>query len=311
MSDHTGYFDEDGNELTREEVDALGDDVEVVEEEVADAPAAPQPAAQAPAAVDAPAKSGGRVPKALIAGVAAVVVLVGGGLAYGMSQVGNENTVEDVRAGVSSKSAEVSAKVEDKKQEVEESATWEPVTSPLCLNDKIDAAAWNGTGEKPKQRLNVVGRTALPEGIKGLLEKRENGEPRELVALQTDETRLGLYVSGTQVDSSTGDSTWWKVTVSLAGAEPVVLGEGKGSGNDVEMRYGACATIPEGSYWVTGRGGDDAATTVELMKPVKTGDFIYAVAGDDLLKLALEHKVVHFGGGDAASSSSAEAEPGN
>ncbi|MCB1253053.1 MAG: hypothetical protein KDB39_07385, partial [Austwickia sp.] len=146
MSDHTGYFDEDGNELTPEEVAALGDDVEIVEE--VEAPAAQQPAAETPAA------QRGRVPKALIGGVAVLVLAVGGGVAYGMHSLGQQNTVEDVSAAASSKVDSAKEAVEEKKEEVvgssEPSAEPEAVrtgvrvTGATCLDPA--AAQWDGEG---------------------------------------------------------------------------------------------------------------------------------------------------------------------
>ena len=113
MSDQ--YFDEDGNELSAEEIAALGDDVEIVEE--VSAPAAQQPAAETPAA------QRGRVPKGLIAGAAALVLAVGGGGAYALHSLGQQNTAQDVSAAASSKVDSAKEAVEEKKEEVRESVS--------------------------------------------------------------------------------------------------------------------------------------------------------------------------------------------
>lgn len=316
MSDQENYeyVDEDGNPLTPEEVAALGDDVEVEEvvEEVAEAPA---PAAKQPAAAPAPSAPVGKGVKAALAGAAVVVLALGGGLAYTMSQAGNEHTAADVKAGVASKSAAASAAVESKKQEVKEdvseSRTGQRVLGMHCPNDEVLQAQWSGGDDaaQPAYQLRKLSATSLPGGFTERVSKKEQGEPRELVMLQLDEYRMGLYVSSGSVDSQTGKSTWWKVTVSTSGAEPAILGEGQGDGTDKDVAK-ACDTLPESEYLVVDAGSDDAPTSLSLLKPARGGDgFVYAVSGDQLLKLGLE-KADAPKGGDAASSS-AEAEPEN
>ncbi|GAB03883.1 hypothetical protein GII30_15040 [Gordonia amarae] len=308
------YVDEHGNELSAEDVAALGDDVEIVEEEVVEAPAAApaQPAAEnaSPAPVTAPASSGSKVPKGLIAGAAALVLLVGGGVAYGMHELGNQNTTDDVKAAISSKSVAVSSAVESKKAEAI-SAKGEFLTGQRCPIAAVRGAQWDGE-ELPEYQLQTVGKTALPAGFRERVAKREKGEPREIVMLQLSDPRLGVYVSGTSVDSQSGKSTWWKTTVGITGEEPAVIGDGQGDGTDRDMR-GACESVPEGGYLVMADGAEeapDAPTKLLMLKPAAGEDgVVYAVNADgtELLRLRVAQTPAqareHSEGGDAASSS--------
>lgn len=311
------YVDEHGNPLSAEEIAALGDDVEIVEEEVTEAPAgAPaQPAAEnaSPAPVTAPASGGSKVPKGLIAGAAALVLLVGGGVAYGMHELGNQNTTDDVKAAISSKSVAVSSAVESKKEEAV-SAKGEYLVGQACPDRAVEGAQWAGGDEPlPEYQLQEVGKTALPAGFRERVAKRATGEPREVVMLQLSDSRLGVYVSGTSVDAQSGKSTWWKVTTAITGDEPAVLGDSMGDGTDRDMR-GACESVPEGSYLVMADGTEaapDAPTKLLMLKPATGSDgVVYAVNADgtELLRLRVAQTPAeareHSEGGDASSGSS-------
>lgn len=309
------YVDEHGNELSAEDVAALGDDVEIVEEEVVEAPAAApaRPAAEnaSPAPVTAPASSGSKVPKGLIAGAAALVLLVGGGVAYGMHELGNQNTTDDVKAAISSKSVAVSSAVESKKAEAI-SAKGEFLTGQRCPIAAVRGAQWDGEGELPEYQLQEVGKTALPAGFRERVAKKATGEPREVVMLQLSDSRLGVYVSGTSVDAQSGKSTWWKVTTAISGDEPAVLGDSMGDGTDRDMR-GACESVPEGGYLVMADGTEeapDSPTKLSMLKPAAGADgVVYAVNADgtELLRLRVAQtpaEARNAGGGDASASSS-------
>lgn len=311
MSDHTGYFDEDGNELTREEVDALGDDVEVVEEEVADAPAAPQPAAQAPVAVAAPAKPGKNL-KALALGAVAVVAVLGGGAAFGLSQLGNQNTAQDAKAAVSSKSAEVRESIAPSSsaapvEEAEVHGT--PVMGLGCQEGAFLAAQWAEGDPAPTHQLGVEEVISMPVGFTERMRKGEEkaGQRPKTAAVQMSSERLGIYVAGTENAQSNGDPVWWRVNVAISGGFSVI-GEGYGDGSDRDARMASCPTIDAGTYRVVGDGGStDAPTAVTLVKPEWSKGALggWALIGDKLARVQVEQTPK---GGDAASSSPAPSE---
>lgn len=97
------YVDENGNPV---DPTTLGE-YEVVDD---DTPVA-TPAAAAPH----------RIPKALMAIGAVGVLAIGGGIAYGLHSIGNQSTVGDVKAGVSSKAASASSAYRSESSAVESS----------------------------------------------------------------------------------------------------------------------------------------------------------------------------------------------
>lgn len=286
MSDHTGYFDEDGNELTPEEVAALGDDVEIVEE--VEAPAAQQPAAETPApSASAPAAQRGRVPKALLAGVAVLVLAVGGGVAYGMHSLGQQNTVEDVKQDVAAKSSKAREAVEDKKEEVRESvspsAEPEPVrtgtrvTGAACLDPA--AAQWDGEGDPPDHRLRQEAAAKLPSSVSARVKKRDSRNPSEIAITQPEKARLFVYASDPA-------GIYTRATVSIAGGLPVVLG----SGNVVEVGMDGndvCPTSVRPTEYAVVDGKREKA--VEIVASKSVGDTMYGVtSAGDIAELTLE-----------------------
>ena len=297
MSDHTGYFDEDGNELTPEEVAALGDDVEIVEE--VEAPAAQQPAAETPAA------QRGRVPKALIGGVAVLVLAVGGGVAYGMHSLGQQNTVEDVSAAASSKVDSAKEAVEEKKEEVvgssEPSAEPEAVrtgvrvTGATCLDPA--AAQWDGEGAEPDHRLRQEGSAKLPSSVSARVKKRDSRNPSEIAITQPENGRLFVYASDPA-------GIYTRATVSIAGGLPVVLG----SGNVVEVGADGrdtCPTTVRSAKYAVVDGKKERA--VEIVASKSVGDTMYGVtSAGDIAELVLE-KVDPEGADDTAADETDEA----
>ncbi|OBC01737.1 hypothetical protein [Gordonia sp. 852002-50395_SCH5434458] len=325
MSDqHPDYEDGHGNPLTRAEAVAriaAGREVyEVVTDEQpaaapapvpAAVPAEPEPAHASTPTVDKKPSERRPVPKALLAVVTAMLVLVGGGVAYGMHAVGEKNTVQDIRAGVSSKASAIKSSAVAKSSEVVQSAErsriGQRITGMICPTDELARAQWDGQGEKPAYQLRELAETALPAGFVARKAKADNGQPRELVMLQLSDSRMGVYISTTSVDSQSGKSAWWKVTVATSG-DPAILGEGMGDGTDRDMR-GACETVSEGQYLVVDDGHDDEPTSLALLKPTKADGVVYAIAGDRLLKLGLERVDTSHGaetgqeGGASVSSS--------
>ncbi|OBA39001.1 hypothetical protein [Gordonia sp. 852002-51296_SCH5728562-b] len=303
------YEDAQGNPLTPEQAEAAiadGREVyEVVDDVFVDPPVPTVPAA-APAPPAAESTTSRKAPKALLAMAAVVALAIGGGVAYGMHSLGQRNTTEDVKAAIASKSVAVSSVVESKKAEVSESVEQRVgtrITGMTCPADELARAQWDGQGEKPGHQLRKLAETALPAGFVSRKAKADKGEPREMVMLQLSDSRMGVYISTTSVDSQSGKSAWWKVTVGTSG-DPAILGEGMGDGTDQDMR-GACGTVPGGRYLVVDDDHEDEPTDLALLKPTKSDGVVYAIAGDRLLKLALERVDVTGTGQEGSVSSSA------
>lgn len=314
MPDQIGYeyFDEDGNPVDPAE---LGD-YEVVDDEAVETPvpaaAAVEPAPQAAPEATPPAAP--RIPKALFALGAAVVLGIGGVVVYGMHSIGQQNAVEDVQAAISSKSVAVSSAVESKKAEVV-SAKGEYLVGQKCPVRAVEGAQWADAGDPlPEYQLQAVGSTQLPAGFRERVKKKAAGEPREVVLIQLNDAQFGVYVSGATADTQNGRNTWWKALIGTSGDEPAVLGDGQGTGRDKDMS-GACKSIPEGDYLVMDDGATEApAAPTHLLglKPEADSDgVVYGVSedGEQLLKLRIaqtpaEAREAHAEGGDASASSS-------
>ncbi len=302
MSDQ--YFDEDGNELSAEEIAALGDDVEIVEE--VSAPAAQQPAAETPAA------QRGRVPKGLIAGAAALVLAVGGGGAYALHSLGQQNTAQDVSAAASSKVDSAKEAVEEKKEEVRESVspsaepeepvrTGTRVTGAACLDPA--AAQWDGEGGMPAFRLRQEGSAALPSSVSARVKKRDSRNPSEISIVQNGQNQLLVYASDPA-------GIYTRAKVSIAAGLPVVLG----SGNVVEVGADdrdVCPTNARPTAYAVVDGKREKA--VEIVASKSVGDTMYGVTGSgEITELVLE-KIEPEGADDTAESGetdeAAEPEP--
>lgn len=281
------YFDEHGNELTPEEVAALGD-YEIVEE-VEASPAAQQPAAETPApVVAAPAEQRGRVSKVLIGGVAVLVLAVGGGVAYAMHSLGQQNTAADAKEAVVSKSSEVRASVEAKSSEVrasvapsdepdEPARTGVRVTGAKCLDP--GPAVWDGQGEMPDHRLRQESAAKLPSSVSARVKKRDSRNPSEISIVQPETGRLLVYASDPA-------GIYNRATVSVAGGQPVVLGSGNvvsvgADGRDV------CPTNARATKYAVVDGKKERA--VEIVASKAVGDVMYGVnASGDIVELTLE-----------------------
>ena len=296
------YVDEQGNPLSPEEVASLGDDYEVVDEVV------PEPVQPAPAPVALKAS------RAVLAVAAVVVLGIGGVVAYGMHAMGQRNTVEDVKAAVSSKASVVSSAAASKSSEVRESVAARPVTGVGCREEAFAGAAWVEGAPKPANQLAVQEIIAMPTGFTERQRKAAatEGQAPLRAAVQLSDEQLGVYIASTANAQSNGEALWWKVTVAIAGGFSV-LGETYGDGHDVDMKS-ACATIADpGTYLVTGQGGSEAKPTeVTLIKPERASGTVtgWALIGDKLAQVRVEHTPAESSGGDdetgeGGSSSSA------
>ncbi len=183
MSDQYEYVDEEGNPVDPAE---LGDDVEFVDEEVEevveDTPAAAEPVVPTSEPVSAPTAAAAprKVPKALLAGVAAAVLLVGGGAAYGLSQLGNQDTVQDAKAAVTEKTEQVK---EEARADID-----------ACDGRQVAAASFSKGGDTPKMELKVTSVTALPPGYAERVAGLGDRAADRVTILQQSTGDLGVYV---------------------------------------------------------------------------------------------------------------------
>ncbi|WP_270484853.1 hypothetical protein [Gordonia jacobaea] len=316
MSDEESiYLDENGNVIDPAELEAGG--YEVVEyETVPDQPVAQTvPAAQTP---------GPRAPKALLAAGAAAVVLLGGGVVYGASQLGSQNTASDIRAGVASKKEQVESSYRAESASVRGSAEAERpglLTTTACgeyAGQGLTAAQWTGD-QRPSMQLKITSITDLPSGFRSragdLLTGAssaaapvstwadpsqgagpDGGSGPRLVLLQLTGSQIGIYTGSGPATEQGG--SWWKATSSTS---PVrITGEGPGTGTDKAMR-GACRTdFAAGDYLVVGDGstGDRTRLSAVIASGESKSTTAWAIVGTRLAQLTLEHD------GNSSSSSS-------
>lgn len=286
MSDQFEYFDEHGKPIDPADLD--GDEYEIIDEPVT----TPQPEPEQPTLLNVirPARAstdpdpGPRLSKGAIVGVLAVALVLGGGAAFALSQIGNENnatSVADVRSKVESKRDDV---VADARPDVD-----------ACGGTQIKDAAWTRNGEEPSKQLNVVDSLPLPpEFVK---RSATSADPADTTALvQFGDRSLGIYDYDAKADKKVEKADrWWKVSVTTA-PELAVTGEEKGTGRDVDAAT-ACTSVPGGVYRVIGDGIPAAAREMQsalVDVAVLKGDgvepaTVWAVAGDRLLKATLQY----------------------
>lgn len=298
------YVDEDGTPIDPAE---LGDDYEVVEEIVEEEPTAEAPAAQQPAA-EVPA---GKAPRLLIAGAAAVVLLVVGGVAFGLSQIGNQSTVSDVKDAAREKKAAVSSSVAAKSSEVREEAIDTCETrGPGSL---ADAMADSGS-DTPRLRLDVIAAEPLP-GAFTAARTNSDGVKGDLSLLQLSKSRWGVYVKAPLTKAEKRERAdrpgYWKADVTVTGDAIRVTGDRAWAGGDTGGA-GSCEPGDPGVYAATGKipadaqGLVDGSASVEAIRGV-AGEPTYAVAvmGDSVALVGLVEAPAEGGEGGESSESSA------
>ncbi|MEP9391128.1 hypothetical protein ABLE94_02565 [Gordonia sp. VNK1] len=234
------YFDEDGNPVDPSD---LGDDYEVVEE--VDTPTAAPAAAPAPAAAAPPTPGG--IPKVLIAGLVAIALVIGGGLVWGLSSLGGQNTAADVKAGVASKSSQVRDKV------AASSSRMAPQRAELTGCDDASAAEVKGSRD-PSVQLTVIDSAPLPQAYATTREQTPTGV---MELLQLDAATFGVYAAG-----DVGGSKWTKVTATIRGDELALDGGQQTTGGDRDMLpAGACDRLVDTEFRVSGAVPEAAKTS--------------------------------------------------
>ena len=295
------YFDEAGNPVDPSDLA----EYEVVDEAPAVTPPAPSPPQH-------------RIPKALIAIGAVGVLAIGGGIAYGLHNLGNESTAADVRAGVSSKAASASSAYRSESSAVESSVR-QAIPIRACQGD-VEKAGPSGDLE-----MRILSYIDLPPSMTGRIKPQIDEEASRVQMVQTAPSDLGVYWD--ERDAPLSKTGWWKVSVETGTGRPVIAGEAPGTGHDVPYS-GACkAHFDSGLYRVTGKGiplGAKAAgvgtapmvNVAALMvdgssgtSPVATDDgkpqIVWLVVRDRLLRTQL----VRPGDDTESSSPAASTEP--
>lgn len=303
MSDNdVEYVDEDGNPVDPSE---LGDDYEIVEEvesdeEViqipADTAAAPAPAAPQPA--PAPAAPAHGIPKALIAAVVAVVVLVGGGLVWGMSSLGEQNTTDDVKAGAAAKSSEVREQVESKAGEADPRADW------TACDHIHTATAGKSDDEDKSMQLHLLATAPMPQPVVDAANKGVSDDP-QLTLLQLSKTEFGVYAAAPanrQANGRTALEKWIKASVTVNGDTITVADGGETDGSD-EDAAPECQTIAKRGVYIRGEGipADaegirDGVANILYGKGDVNGNRAIVIFDDDALTIGLVE--LQYEGGD-------------
>lgn len=281
----SGYVDEDGNPIPESELHLYMD---VDDDEVESQPAAPAtPPTPAGTAVAPQGTGGPRVPKVLIAGVLAGVVLLGGGTAWFLSSLGEQNTAETATAAVQQKTEKVKAKV----------AEQDPVNA--CDPKQLESGTlWDEvSGDAPKMQLRVLETAPLPPAAKQRVE--DGGRTLEMEILQVNRFNWGLYlVEPPAAPAGKGDEPpmhWWKIDLDTSG-DTMRLREEDWPGGDTAA-MGACPMIERGGYQVVGDdvpaealGVRDGVVEVAMMMADASADnIVYGLVGNSVARMQLEY----------------------
>lgn len=268
MGDGTGYFDESGRELTPDEVAALGQDVEIVDETVE------------------PRGPGPRVPRSLIAGVLIAVVVAGAVLAFALSRLGQADTLDDGTAAVSSVVTTATRDITDR---VQQQARPDLVA---CDKQDLRRALWT-RGETPAAQLRVVESVELPPALV------ERASSSDVSMLQLRDRSLSLVHHDRRARDD--EPTYWEAAIDTSPTLTVV-GEAaaEDSGEDSEAAT-ACPSVDGGVYRVVGDGIPDDAREMHrdlVQVAALKGDGVdpttaWVIAGDRLLKAVLEYTPDH------------------
>ena len=247
MPEHTGYFDEDGNELTPEEVAALGDDdVEIVDEAQSTSATVPTPVAQASASpTTPPAAPHPKAPKALLAVAAVAVLGIGGGVAYGLHAIGSQNTAASVKEHAAKKTDQLKTTAEDKVETATHPAIDVCTDVAKARTDKKVSVP----GES--MQLRILRNAPLPQQMTSALKADE----AKLEILQLGADSWAVYLPQRQQEAddlaTTTKQTWWKAPVSTVDNGLTVGAVVTWPGGDSDAA-GACPAGDPGTYRVTG-----------------------------------------------------------
>lgn len=240
--------------------------------------ATPTPATQSPAVGGDAAPRVGKVSKVVIAGAAAAALLVGGGIAYGLSAVGNQNTASDVKDAASAKSSQARAAVSSKKSEVVSDVD-------ACTASGLGSAMVSGSGT-PAMQLDVLSSAPLPAAFVAA-QTNTDGVAGEVGLLQLGKTTWGVYtttpLTRAEKKAKTDRPGWWKVDAAVDGDAVKVTGDREWPGGD-DAGAGSCEPGTAGVYAVTGKVPADAAGLVDGQAEITA---IQGVAGSETRAVAV------------------------
>lgn len=273
MSDYE-YVDEDGNPI---DPSTLGDDVEIIEyvdddgaDDLVEADADDEPT-PAPALADARADVAelpklGRKGGLVLAGVGVAVIAVLGGVVFGLAGIGSQNTVDDVKAGASSKYAQASSSVVASKSS--------EVSQPE-LDSCADASRAVYSGKKPpKVQLRVLDSAPAPASFVAARKDVPNGV---IDLLQLSRDSFGVYAFSREANNSEGTAGAWSKTTVTSENDTLALTDegGEFEGSDTEAASD-CDKVVGKSFLVEG-----APSGALGMKDGQYGVVVYHGDGSD------------------------------
>lgn len=283
------YVDENGNE-----VPTPGDDVP-----------------SAPVVGDGPATTpvmSGRS-KALLAGVGVAAIAVVGVVAVGLSQIGNQNTIDDAKAAGQSKYAQASEKVAAKSSEVRGEVAETAIDA--CRVGKLAAPgdlgdALSDGGETPKLHLEVVAATPLPGPFVSARTNADGAQGKPSL-LQLTKQGWAAYttvpLTKAEKKAEVSRPGFWKADVQVTDDSVRVTGDRVWAGGDTGGA-GSCEPGEPGVYAASGKIPAAAAGLVDGQASV---DAIQGVAGQSDKAVAIMGNSIALvklvEGRDAASSS--------
>lgn len=251
--------------------------------------------------------------KFILAGAAVAVAAVVGGLAFGLSALGNENTAADVadygRGKASQASAAVASKSSEVRGEVAQTAIDACRVGKLAGPGGLGDAMADGS-KTPKLRLDVISASPLPGPFIAARVNADGVEGNPSL-LQLTKTSWGAYttvpLTKAEQKNKVDRPGFHKSDVQVTDDSIKVSGDRVWAGGDTGGA-GSCEPAEPGVYAATGRVPADAAGLVDGQASV---DAIQGVAGEPNRAVAIMGNSVVLarlvenvdGGGDAGKSS--------
>ena len=247
--------------------------------------------------------------KLVLAGVGVAVIAVLGGVVFGLSQIGSQNTVDDVKAAGESKYVAASSSVEAKSSEVRNEV--EGTVVDACKGSLAGAMASGSS--TPKLKLNVISAVPLPSGFIAATAPNADGQSGKTSLLQLTKTSWGVYVTTPLTRAERKAETvrpgFHKADVTVDDTSIRVTGDRVWAGGD-QGGAGSCEPAEPGVYAASGRVPADAMGLVDGQASVTA---IQGIAGEPTKAVAvMGNSVVLVNlveaepeGGEASSSSSA------
>lgn len=219
--------------------------------------------------------------KLALAGAGVAVVTVLGVAVFGLSALGNQNTVDDIKAAGESQYARASSAVASKSSEVRGEVASEAIDT--CRTGKLSAGgglgdAMSDGAEAPKLRLDVISATPLP-GPFIAARTNADGKTGTPSLLQLTKQQWGIYttvpLTKAEQKAETDRPGFHKADVQVTDDAIRVTGDRIWAGGD-SGGAGSCEPGEPGVYAASGRVPTDAQGLVDGQAQV---DAIQGVAG--------------------------------